>query len=50
MIAMAGLLTFAWSTAILLQLAEQFEAARRRRAGSPRAADPRSARGGSGTG
>jgi hypothetical protein len=33
MIAMAGLLTFAWSTAILLQLAQQVEAARRQRAG-----------------
>jgi hypothetical protein len=50
MIAMAGLLTFAWSTAILLQLAEQFETARRRRAGDPRAVDTGSAQGGPGAG
>jgi hypothetical protein len=47
MIAMAGLLTFAWSTAILLQLAQQVEAARRQRAGKAR---PGSARDGSGAG
>jgi hypothetical protein len=47
MIAMAGLLTFAWSTAILLQLAQQVEAARGKRACK---ADPGSPRGGSGAG
>jgi hypothetical protein len=47
MIAMAGLLTFAWSTAILLQLAQQVEAARRQRAGK---ADPGSPRDGPGAG
>jgi len=47
MIAMAGLLTFAWSTAILLQLAQQVEAAQGERAGQ---ADPGSPRGGSGAG
>jgi hypothetical protein len=46
MTAMAGLLTFAWSTAILLQLAEQFEAARRGARGL-RAGDQGSGRGGS---
>ena len=47
MIAMAGLLTFAWSTAILLQLAQQVEAARGKRAGEADAGCPR---GGSGAG
>jgi hypothetical protein len=49
MTAMAGLLTFAWSTAILLQLAEQFEAARRGARGL-RAGDQGSGRGGSASG
>lgn len=47
MIAMAGLLTFAWSTAILLQLAQQVEAARRQGAGAAR---PGAAQDGSGAG
>jgi hypothetical protein len=50
MIAMAGLLTFAWSTAILLQLAQQVEDARRRGVSRTGAADPGGPRDGSDAG
>ena len=50
MIAMAGLLTFAWSTAILLQLADQFEARRRGLGHDPSTVDPPAVQSESGVG